>query len=136
MLNRLFEHRLLALVVSGFLLLPAGVSAQADTPPQSQTPPEYQQAPAQQAEIDSQTLDNFAAAYSSVQSIQQDYAKQLEKVEDPNKANELRQQAQEKMQKAVSSSGVSLSQYQNIVNQAGQDAELRSRIQKRLSGES
>ncbi len=86
-----------------------------------------------QEQVDETTVNNFIAAYQEVQAIHQDYSQQLQAAEDPESATELQQEAQEKMQEAVTSNGLTIAEYQQVANLAGQDPELRARIEEALT---
>src|SRR5690625_5881797 len=99
------------------LLLAAGTSAQeADS--------------AEAGSISAGDIDRFDEAYLAVQMINQEYSTMLQQVEDPERATELQQEAQTKMQQAVTESGLSISEYQSITQQANQDDAVRENIQK------
>src|SRR5690554_2175880 len=87
-------------------------------------------APSYGAEVSQNDVDNFVEAYMSVQEINQDYTQRLQDVDDPEQATELQQEAQGKMQDAISEAGLSIAEYQQIANQAGQDDQLRSQIEE------
>ena len=84
-------------------------------------------------DVSEDQVESFVDAYMAVQGINQEYTQKLQAVEDPEKATELQQEAQTKMQEAVSDSGLSISEYQQIANQAGQSEELRSQIEAELT---
>lgn len=86
-----------------------------------------------QAQISEEKVDKFVDAYVEVQKINQEYTAQLQSTGEPEKATELQQEAQTKMQQAVTDTGLSIPEYQQIAALAGQDQELRSRIEKELS---
>ncbi|MDQ2076593.1 DUF4168 domain-containing protein [Marinimicrobium sp. ABcell2] len=91
-------------------------------------------ASAQQAEqISSEDIGMFAEAYVAVQTINQEYSTRLQQVEDPEQATELQQEAQSKMQQAVTDSGLSISDYQGIAQQANQSEEVREDIQNAVA---
>src|SRR5690625_5178657 len=78
---------LLSLLAAFTLLLAAGTSAQeADS--------------AEAGPISAGDIDRFAEAYLAVQMINQEYSPMLQQVEDPERATELQQEAQTKMQQA------------------------------------
>jgi len=124
------KHPVLALLAAAGLLFAAGtVSAQ-----EGQAAP----APAPQTEsidVSQSDVESFVDAYMAVQGINQEYTQKLQAVEDPEEATELQQEAQTKMQEAVSDSGLSISEYQQIANQAGQDEELRGQIEEALAAQ-
>jgi len=126
------KHPVLALLAAAGLLfgsanLVAQAQGQGDAPAGVQ-----QQAPAP-IEVSDADVDNFVSAYMAVQGINQEYTQKLQNVDDPEKATELQQEAQTKMQEAVSDTGLSISEYQQIANQAGQDEELRGKIEAALT---
>lgn len=85
------------------------------------------------ADVSQDEVDSFVDAYMSVQEINQDYTQRLQDVEDSEEATQLQQEAQGKMQDAISESGLSIAEYQQIANQAGQDDQLRSQIEDALT---
>ncbi|MGM8226882.1 DUF4168 domain-containing protein [Cellvibrio sp. ARAG 10.3] len=105
--------------------------ALAETVPQTTTPT----APATQAQpqISEEKVDQFVTAYVEVQKINQEYSEQLQATEAPEKATELQQEAQTKMQEAVADSGLTIPEYQQIASRAGQDQDLRARIQEKMA---
>lgn len=105
--------------------------ALAETAPQTTTPT----APATQAQpqISEEKVDQFVTAYVEVQKINQEYSEQLQATEVPEKATELQQEAQTKMQEAVTESGLTIPEYQQIASRAGQDQDLRTRIQEKMA---
>src|SRR5690625_8049712 len=80
-------------------------------------------------DVSQEEVDNFVEAYMSVQEINQDYTQQLQDVEDSDQATQLQQEAQGKMQDAISEAGLSIAEYQQIANQAGKDEQLRQQIE-------
>lgn len=118
----------IALFAAGLACAPGLVSAQ---PPETAPAP----APATQptADISEEKVDKFVTAYVEVQKISQDYSAKLQAAEEPEKATELQQEAQTKMQKAVTKSGLSVPEYQQIASLAGQNPELRARIEAEMA---
>lgn len=119
-----------ALLSTGALIF----SAHTTLAQQNPAPAPQQQAP--QMEVDDATVNNFVGAYTDVQKIHNEYAQRLQNVEDAEEATGLQQEAQNKMQEAVTDNNITVEEYQTIAQQIGQDAELRSRIQERLEAES
>jgi len=126
------KHPVLALLAAaGLLFGSANLAAQAQG--QGGAPAGApQQAPAP-VNVSDEDVNNFVSAYMAVQGINQEYTQKLQNVDDPEKATELQQEAQTKMQEAVSDTGLSISEYQQIANQAGQDEELRGKIETALT---
>lgn len=133
---RSIKHPVLALLAAaGFLLGASTVTAQAQEGGQQggQQAPSAQQPQTEAMDVSDAQVENFVDAYMAVQGINQEYTQKLQSVEDPEKATELQQEAQTKMQEEVSDTGLSISEYQQIATQAGQDEELRGKIEEALS---
>lgn len=109
------------------LLMAAGasqVSAQ-----QANQAPATQAAPAMQAsEISDKKLEKFADSLGEIMEIRQDFTAKLEKTGDPSEAQQLQQQANEKMMNTVVENDLSIEEY-NAINQAVQnDPKLRDKV--------
>jgi GTP1/Obg family GTP-binding protein len=92
-----------------------------------------QQAPQQAAsdiEVSDAQLESFVDVQGSLSEIQQDYSGRMENVEDPKKANELRQQANAEMIEAVEESGLTVESFNQIAQAAQNDPELQQRLQR------
>ena len=92
---------------------------------------QQQQAPQQAAadiEVSDNQLQSFADAQGSLSEIQQDYSGQMENVEDPKKANELRQQANAEMIEAVKDSGLTVEAFNQIAQAVQNNPELQQRL--------
>lgn len=128
------KHPVLALLAAaGLLFGSANLAAQGQGQGQEGAPAVAQQQAPAPIEVSDEDVNNFVSAYMAVQGINQEYTQKLQNVDDPEKATELQQEAQTKMQKAVSDTGLSISDYQQIANQAGQDEELRGKIETALT---
>src|SRR5690625_1829858 len=111
---------LLSLLAAFTLLLAAGTSAQeADS--------------ADAGSISAGDSDRFPEAYLAAQLLNHQFSHLHQQVEDPERATELQQEAQTKMQQAVTESGLSISDYQSIAQQANQDDAVRENIQNAVS---
>ncbi|WP_222910423.1 DUF4168 domain-containing protein [Pseudomonas sp. DNDY-54] len=109
------------------LLMAAGasqVSAQ-----QANQAPATRAAPAMQAsEISDKKLEKFADSLGEIMEIRQDFTAKLEKTGDPSEAQQLQQQANEKMMNTVVENDLSIEEY-NAINQAVQnDPKLRDKV--------
>ena len=104
-------------VAAGFLLFGASVMAQSDNP-----------------KLDDATVARFVDAYADVKAIQTDYTRQMKAITDAGKTRELQEEAERKMQEAVTRNNMSLEEYRQIAQQVTQDPELRSRVQSELEG--
>ena len=123
-----YRSTILALFTAGALAAAPAAFAQAQGQQQGQ------QASGQGApnmEMDQQTLDNFAEAYTEVRGIQSDFADQLGSVEDREKAQSLQREAQEEMVSAVKDAGLSVQEYNQVASQMQNDPELREKVMQR-----
>lgn len=77
-------------------------------------------------------VEAFVAAYVQVSQVNQTFEPQLAAAETEQDRLALFQQAQEQMQEAVQSSGLSLDDYNGIYNQAQADPDLAAQIQTQL----
>jgi len=132
------KHPVLALFAAAGLLFAAGTASAQGGAPQGEPQGGAEGAPApapqtEQIDVSDSDVEGFVEAYMAVQAVNQEYTQKLQAVEDPEEATELQQEAQGKMEEAVSESGLSIDQYQQIANQAGQDEELRAQIEAELA---
>lgn len=101
----------------------AGAQNNAGAAPQAQSTP---------MQVDDETVSKFVDAYTDVREIHSEYAQKLQNVQDSQQANNMQQEAQQKMEQAVTDNDISVEQYMRIAQQIGQDPQLRSRIQAEL----
>lgn len=127
---RTIKHPVMALLAAAGLLAGAATVSAQGQPQQAPAQPQTQ-APAM--DVSESQVESFVDAYMAVQGINQEYTQKLQNVEDPEKATEMQQEAQTKMQEAVSDTGLSISEYQQIAQAAGQDEELRGQIEEELT---
>lgn len=142
--NSVVKHPVLALLAAAGLMFGAAtVSAQGGAPQGGgqeggaqgggqQAAPGAQQE-VEEIDVSDSEVEEFVDAYMAVQGVNQEYTQKLQEVEDPEKATELQQEAQGEMQSAVDDSGLSIEKYQQIANQAGQDEDLRGKIEEALA---
>ena len=109
------------------LFMAAGASlASAQEASQPQAP---QAAPAMQAsDISDKKLEKFADSLGEIMEIRQDFTAKLEKTGDPAEAQQLQQQANEKMMETVENNNLSIEEY-NAINHAVQNnPQLRDKV--------
>lgn len=130
-MHKMIKHPLAILSISaGLLCVPSLVSAEAaTTKPATATTQQAQP----QTQVSEEKVDKFVTAYVEVQKINKEYSEQLQGAEQPEKATELQQEAQTRMQKAVTDTGLTIPEYQQIASLAGQNEELRSRIEEGMT---
>lgn len=117
------------LVSTGFaaLLMAAGasqVSAQQASPAPATQPVPVVEA----ADISDKKLEKFADSLGEIMEIREDFTAKLEKTGDPAEAQQLQQQANEKMMNTVQENDLSIEEY-NAINRAVQnDPKLRDKV--------
>ncbi|HEY7772635.1 MAG TPA: DUF4168 domain-containing protein [Marinagarivorans sp.] len=78
-------------------------------------------------------VKKFVAAYTDVQDVRQDFSQKLQGVQDPEKAKELQQKAQTKMDNAVTDNGLSVDEYRDLAKQINENPQLLSMVQEELA---
>lgn len=119
-----------AIVISALL---GGTSTFAS--PESNTgsatsPPPYQSQPDldRSDEFSDQAVEQFAAAYSRIFTIQQDLASRLKGIENRDEAKQMQREAQDEMLSVVKAQGMSVEDYNEVVAAMQADIVLRNRI--------
>lgn len=118
--------------------LTAGLSAGAAIAQETNTQAvkaQEQQSATQQVQISEKQVDQFVDAYLTVQLIGQKYQAEIQATDDQAKAKDLQQEARDKMQTAISDSGIAMQKYREISLAANQDEALRGRISEKLTVE-
>lgn len=82
--------------------------------------------------IDDQKIDQFANAYMEVRTIQSNAATQLQTATDPAKADEVKSGAETAMIAAVERSGLKVEEFNQIVQAAAADENVRTRLDAKL----
>ena len=94
--------------------------------------PQQQQQQGQPAEVSEAKLDKFVDALAEIRTIQQEVSVELEAASDTQEAQELQQQAQQKMIEAVQEAGLSVEEYNQIASLMNSDPEIQERIHSKL----
>jgi hypothetical protein len=116
----------LAVVLAGLTTAGTAQLAQAQANPatvQAQAQPQVQM-----KNFDDVTLLKFSMAMEGVQQVGSNYEAEFQNAEDAAEAQKIQQAAQQEMEEAVQSSGLSIAEYNQIAQQAQQDEQLRNRI--------
>lgn len=128
------------LVTLSFLLLTAGTSSVAMAASASQPTPAPQHSAAsmtaqqkaampKSADFSDDQVATFAKAHVKVQAIKADYLKKLGAVsKDPQAAQSVQQEAQQKMVEAVKDAGSDVETYNKIAYAIQYDGDLRERV--------
>ena len=101
---------------------------------QQEYQPEYQPEMMHPPEVDvtEEELDQVAEAYVEVTQIREKYQMELRDVTDPAEAMELQQQAEREMIEAVEAKGLDVQTYNQVMEAAQVDEELREQLLERI----
>ena len=91
-----------------------------------------QQAP--DVDVSDAELDQVADAYEAVTQVREKFQQELGEVSDPERAQQLQQQAGEEMVEAVEAQGLDVQTYNQVMEAAQVDEELRNKLLERLEG--
>lgn len=95
--------------------------------------PNAPSAAAPNATVSDEKLDQAAAAIQQVTTVRNDYAGKLSGAS-PDEQDKIAEEAHAAMQKAVTDHGLSVEEYNSIVQLAQNDPSVRDQIMKRLGG--
>ncbi len=129
---RLFTGPLAAtiLTVGCYLSIPANVMAQSPQPGPSQP---AQPGPSTTApNLSDQKLSAAAAALERVVSLQQDYRQRIAAADAPAEKERIVAEANNELANAVTQQGLSVEEYESILNTAREDPEVRGKILQRI----
>lgn len=116
--------------ISSIAILIAGLSLTAHAVAQQNPAAEQQAAVAQQSTValTDANLLKFSVAMDDIQQVGAKYESKFQSAETPEQAQQIQQQAQNEMVKAVEAAGLSTEEYNAIAQQAQQDETLRKKI--------
>jgi GTP1/Obg family GTP-binding protein len=97
-----------------------GVTVLAQAPPPQSQP--------EQIQVSDQQLQQFATAQAGISEVQEEFSAQLQQVEDPDKAQTLREQANEQMIQAVQDAGLDVESFNQIAMAVQNDQALQQRL--------
>ncbi|RQD78605.1 DUF4168 domain-containing protein [Desulfonatronospira sp. MSAO_Bac3] len=130
----------LSLAAAVMLILGFGLNVQAQQEYQQEgQQQQYQQEMMQQQQapdidVSDAELDQVADAYQAVTDVRERFQQELGEVSDPERAQELQQQAGEEMVEAVEAQGLDVQTYNQVMEAAQVDEELRNQLLERLEG--
>lgn len=82
----------------------------------------------QAAKVSDQKLKSFSRAYESVETIHKSYSASMQAANNKGQAQKLQAQTQEKMQGAIKKRGLSVDEYNDILNKVQTDQKLQERF--------
>jgi hypothetical protein len=89
-------------------------------------------APTTTTNISDQKIEQFADAYTAVQTIQQKAASELQTAKDPAAADKVKSEAESNMIAAVERTGLKVDEFNQIIESMTADANLRQRVAAKL----
>jgi len=131
-INMRLRDSLIALSVLGLAAGPLAVSGAAAQdelqPPAAAEEPTTMEAPATTS-FDENTLRSFVVAFLQVDEINRNYLPQMQEADTPEAQQEVQQQATQEMVVAVENAeGISVEEYNSIIETAQADPELANQI--------
>ena len=111
------------LLISGFILTAVPFVAQAD----------QSMAPSSGQEVSKDELETFAKAYTEVSQIYNVYENRITQSKEPEQATALQQEANKKMNQAVTDHGLSIEDYNSIYRTIEKDPSLKQQFTQVLS---
>ena len=119
---------LAAAVAAVTVLSPLAAGAQTQPPPSTAAPAT---APAAKAQVSDQQINQAAVAMQKVMTIRQTYNQKLTQAK-PEDRGRIADEGQSAMQKAVTDQGLSVEQYNSILQLAQNDPGVREKLMSRL----
>ena len=89
---------------------------------------EVKEVPAAHEEISGNILEPFAGAYKDVSEIHTSYEQRIVKALDPAQADELQQEANQKMTQAVTDRGMTIEDYNTLFQRIQNDPDLKKKF--------
>jgi GTP1/Obg family GTP-binding protein len=83
--------------------------------------------------VDDATISKFAAAYTEVSAIQTEAVDQLKTTTDPQKAEEVKRNAETRAVRAVQSTGLKPEEFNSIAQRMQSDEKLRTRVAAKIN---
>ncbi|GEM_PF-6494535 len=122
---RMNVSRFAAALLAAGLLPPFAAGALAQSPPTSTA------APGPNAAVSDQQINEAAAAMQKVMSLRQDYGQRLAQAK-PEDRPRIAQEGESKIRQAVADQGLSVDQYNAILQEAQNDPNVRARLLSRV----
>lgn len=99
-----------------------------DNQPPEQKPADETMSPT----MDAATIDKFVDVYADVQMIQQKYTQKLQTATSKEAARNLQEQAQVEMVEAVQANGITVEEYNEMIQVVSSNPELMEEIEKKM----
>jgi len=115
----------LAAILASLTLSGAALAQQTAAAAPTEAATAMQQSP---VELSDANLLKFSMAMDAIQQVGAEYESKFQAAETPEQAQQVQQEAQTEMVKAVEAAGLSTDEYNAIAQQAQQDEALRNKI--------
>ncbi len=103
--------------------------------PDQQQKQQMMQQQAPEVDLSDAELDKVADAYEAVTEVREEFQAALEGIEDPERAQQMQEEAGDKMVEAVENQGLEVETYNQAMEAAQVDEELRNELLDRLDME-
>ena len=118
--------------VACLVSIPAGRGWAQSPNPSEQNPPAEQKPPAgQTSTLSDQKLDQMAAAMKQVASVKDDYEQRIAAAP-PSDQQRIAEEAGDALEKAVTDHGLSVEEFNSIIEVAQADSNIREKLRQRL----
>lgn len=101
-----------------------GQQGQQQQQQQRPMPQEQQEAP----DVSDSQKEQFVDAYLALQEVRQDYSEQVQNAEGQEEAQSIQQEARDAMMTAITDTGMSMEEYQEVAMAMQQDDEVRQEL--------
>ncbi len=121
---------MLSMLLTFGLAIPA--MAQGYGAPEGQQQEPWEQQQAAPADFSDEEIDRVASAYVDIIDIREDYHGKLASVDDPEEAQAIQMEANEKITEAVENNGVSVETYNEVIAAAQTDESLMNDLLSKI----
>ena len=120
-------------LAAGLVAAPAAFGGTGQQFAQTEEQPAQTEQPAQESvQPDEQQLESFVTATVRIINIQQQAQQQMAATQEPEQQEQVRNQALQEIVSAVESEGLSVDEYNGIVQQVESDPELGETVKQRI----
>ncbi len=109
-----------------------GQQGQQEYNPQDQQQNPWEQQQANPADFSDEEIDKVASAYVDIIDIREGYHERLANVKDPEEAQQIQMEANEKITEAVEENGVSVETYNDVITAAQSDEGLMNNLLSKI----
>ena len=126
------RNLLVAACLSAGVAISSPVLAQAPAQPSAPAANEPSQPAAQAPDVSDEKLQSFAVALAEVEKIKQEYSQRLQTADSQEEQQQIQNEAGQKMLQAVEGKGISVDEYNQIIQSAQSDPAFAQRLTKAM----